>query len=295
MADTTPPFLRSLNLPATIYFNTTVTLTALAQDDDSGVKAVEIRLSDSVIQAGPDKQTWSSHVIYFGDEVDSFFDGASDLQWTLSAPTEPGTYSVLDVYVVDKAGRSRTYHPEDLKNLGVRTSFNVSSSAPPTPKTPTTPQTLSDNALKLTGNASANVITGSVGNDTLNGGLGNDTLTGGGGQDAFVFNTKLGTPKTDRTVNFDKVTDFNVRDDSFHLDNAIFKKLGKGSEVKPGIVNKAFFTIGERAKDRNDYLIYNKKTGVLSYDADGSGAKDAVEFALLKKNLKLTYKDFFII
>jgi hypothetical protein len=34
---------------------------------------------------------------------------------------------------------------------------------------------------------------------------------------------------------------------------------------------------------------------VLSYDADGSGAKKAVEIALLKKGLALTYKDFFVI
>jgi Ca2+-binding RTX toxin-like protein len=110
----------------------------------------------------------------------------------------------------------------------------------------------------------------------------------------FVFNARLGTSKTDRKVNFDKIADFNVKDDTIWLDNAIFKKLGKGSEIKPGKLNKSYFESGQ-ADDRNDYLLYNKKTGILSYDADGSGAKAAVEFAQLGKNLKLTYKDFFIV
>ena len=60
-------------------------------------------------------------------------------------------------------------------------------------------------------------------------------------------------------------------------------------------MNKAFFTIGAKAKDANDYLVYNKSKGVLYYDIDGSGGKAAVEIATLKKNLKMTYKDFFII
>ncbi len=42
------------------------------------------------------------------------------------------------------------------------------------------------------------------------------------------------------------------------------------------------------------YLVYSKTTGVLSYDADGSGAKAAVEFAALKKGLKLSYHDVFV-
>jgi 16S rRNA U516 pseudouridylate synthase RsuA-like enzyme len=60
-------------------------------------------------------------------------------------------------------------------------------------------------------------------------------------------------------------------------------------------LNKEFFVTGTKAREKDDYLIYNKKTGVLSYDADGSGSKEAVEFAQLSKNLKLTYKDFFVI
>ena len=143
--------------------------------------------------------------------------------------------------------------------------------------------------------AGADILYGGYDNDRLYGGLGNDRLYGQSGGDVFVFDTKLGTAKTDRKVNFDKVIDYEVKYDSVWLDNAIFKKLGSGSEFKPKQLKKAYFEIGSKADDSNDYIIYNKKTGVLSYDADGSGSKEAVEFALLTKNLKLTYKDFFVI
>jgi serralysin len=59
-------------------------------------------------------------------------------------------------------------------------------------------------------------------------------------------------------------------------------------------MNKAFFTL-DKAKDTNDYLIYNRKTGYLSYYADGSGKGKAVEFAKLAKNSALTERDFFVI
>ena len=134
-------------------------------------------------------------------------------------------------------------------------------------------------------------IKGNAGNDKIWGGLGNDTLSSGPGKDAFVFNTKPNT-----TTNKDRITDFNVKSDSLWLDNAVFKKLGtNGTGSDPAKLSKGFFTIGSKAKDKNDYIVYNDKTGVLSYDADGSGKGKAVEFAQLSKHLKMTAADFFII
>ena len=81
-------------------------------------------------------------------------------------------------------------------------------------------------------------------------------------------------PPPDRTVNLDTIGDFSVKDDSFQLDNAVFKKIGKAGKLK-----KDYFTISGKAKDKNDYIVYDKKTGILSYDADGSGSGKAIEFA----------------
>jgi VCBS repeat-containing protein len=142
----------------------------------------------------------------------------------------------------------------------------------------------------LTGGAGKDVFKGGAGDDKLAGGAGNDTLWGEKGKDVFVFDTTLGTSSTDRKVNFDTIKDFSVRDDSIQLDNAIFKKVGK-----VGKLNKNYFTIGDKAKDKNDYIVYNSKTGVLSYDADGSGKGKAAEFAQLSRNLKMTEKDFFVV
>jgi hypothetical protein len=79
------------------------------------------------------------------------------------------------------------------------------------------------------------------------------------------------------------------------LDNAIFRKLGPGSSVRPKKLQADFFEVGSRADDVNDYIVYNKRTGILSYDADGSGGGRAVEFAQVKKGLSLTHNDFFVV
>jgi Ca2+-binding RTX toxin-like protein len=133
-------------------------------------------------------------------------------------------------------------------------------------------------------------VSGGGGNDWVYGGAGKDVLTGGAGFDAFVFDSK-----PNKSTNLDTIRDFNVADDSVYLDNAIFKKLGKGTEANPTKVNKAYFRSGDKAKDANDYLIYNKKKGILYYDADGSGGGAQVEIAKLAKNLKLSDKDFFVL
>ncbi|MBB4041421.1 Ca2+-binding RTX toxin-like protein [Microvirga flocculans] len=144
----------------------------------------------------------------------------------------------------------------------------------------------------IRGTRFADVLKGGSGKDRIYGYLGKDTLTGGKGQDAFVFNTKPNTKK-----NGDKITDFNVKDDAIWLENKIFTKLGKaGSEAKPALLKKSYFVKGAKAKDKNDYVIYDDKKGKLYYDADGSGSKyKQVEIATLSKKLAMTYKDFFIV
>ena len=110
-----------------------------------------------------------------------------------------------------------------------------------------------------------------------------------GGSGLGNLASQLGTYKTDRKVNFDTISDFKLNEDKIHLDNAIFSKLKKA-----GKLSKWFFSI-DKANDKNDYIIYTKKTGVLSYDEDGSGTKKAIEFAKLKPNLDLKYSSFFVI
>ena len=138
----------------------------------------------------------------------------------------------------------------------------------------------------LTGNDNGNSLNGDLGNDTLAGGLGNDMLTGGAGNDIFLFNSTL---NGNGNGNRDVITDFSVADDTIHLENAIFAKLGAA-----GVLNISYFAVGTAA-DGNDYLIYDSSTGSLTYDVDGNGAGIAVQFATIGTGLALTSADFLVI
>ena len=146
-------------------------------------------------------------------------------------------------------------------------------------------------ANEITGNAGANTLDGAAGDDILNGGAGNDRLfggadndilnggsgkdllDGGAGADIFVFNTALGRS------NIDTIQNFAAGEDRIHLESDIFTGLSSGLAGALGTL-----------------LIYNRSTGALSYDADGSGtASAAIQFATLSKNLTLTADNFAII
>lgn len=143
--------------------------------------------------------------------------------------------------------------------------------------------------ISVVGNAFANTITGNAGVNRIFGGLGNDQLKGGAGKDIFVFDTK-----PNKSSNVDLILDFSTVSDSIWLENRIFTKLGAGSAsgiiLKPGML-----AIGTRAQDVDDRIIYDPKSGALSYDMDGTGSAAAVRIAILPKKLKMTNSDFFVV
>jgi Ca2+-binding RTX toxin-like protein len=143
----------------------------------------------------------------------------------------------------------------------------------------------------LKGGDGVDVLYGFAGNDTLYGGAGKDTLYGGAGRDVFVFDTRA-----NKNTNLDRVADFSAKDDGIWLDNAIFSnKIGRGSPTSPSHLSKAFFKIGTKAADKNDYFVYNKAKATLYYDSDGSGKKAMIEIAKFDKKPSLTVNDLFVI
>ena len=89
----------------------------------------------------------------------------------------------------------------------------------------------------------------------------------------------------------DAIKDFRVVDDIIKLDNALFTKVGGNGSFK----SSAFYAnTSGKAHDANDRVIYDKDSGALYYDADGTGAKAGVCFATINKNLKMTAADFFV-
>jgi Ca2+-binding RTX toxin-like protein len=177
--------------------------------------------------------------------------------------------------------------------------FSLSSLLPATPPPPPSSPTLEvlyAGADTLNGTSGSNTLRGYSGNDKLYGrsgndflfgGEGNDTLYGGAGKDAFVFDTV-----PNKRTNKDAIKDFKVVDDTIHLDNAAFTKVGADGTLK----SSAFWTNDTgKAHDKSDRIIYDKDSGVLYYDADGSGKGASIAFATISKDLEMTKKDFYII
>lgn len=132
------------------------------------------------------------------------------------------------------------------------------------------------------GNELVNRITGTTGNDTLNGKGGNDWLTGDGGKDTFVFD-KPGTGIV-------TITDFSPSDDKLALVGAGFGPLGN-----VGALNAGTFVSGTAAEDATDHIIYDKGTGNIYYDIDGSGSAAMVQFAHINPGLDLNAGNFLVV
>ncbi|WP_230531075.1 M10 family metallopeptidase C-terminal domain-containing protein [Microvirga roseola] len=164
---------------------------------------------------------------------------------------------------------------------------------------------MTGSAASLIGNARDNILLGTGGKNTLNGGSGNDKLygkggkdlvIGGSGKDKFVFDSKFSKSS------MDTIKDFKSAHDDLWLENSLFKsskslyaKIKKGTEKKPAKLSKSFFKVGDKAKDKDDFLVYNKKTGILYYDKDGSGSAGMTEIAKFSNKTTLKYSDLLFI
>ena len=143
----------------------------------------------------------------------------------------------------------------------------------------------------LVGTSGADQVLGNAGGDLIYGKGGSDQLTGGAGNDKFVFDTAF-----NGTV--DQILDFNPLEDVFYLDNAIFTRLtSAGSLSTPTRIYSGNLVdgAGATAKDSNDFLIYDKSTGYVFYDADGNGPGAAIPFAQLPTGLDLVPGNFYVI
>ncbi len=139
--------------------------------------------------------------------------------------------------------------------------------------------------ISALGNSLNNTLAGNSGNNVIDGSTGRDVLTGASGADHFVFSTALNA-----STNVDRIADYSVAADTIRLNDAVFTAAGA-----PGTLSAGAFRAGTAAADATDRIIYNATTGTLLYDADGSGAGAAVQFATLSTGLGLTNSDFLIV
>ena len=171
--------------------------------------------------------------------------------------------------------------PDNVEHLRLNGSANIDGSG-------------NDLANMITGNSGdnrlfglggADALNGAGGNDELHGGYGRDRLTGGTGADSFVFDTELGV------ANRDVITDFSAGQDTIVLDSAVFTALA-GTQLDAD----SFYVSGSGPRDAEDRVNYDKDTGGLAYDADGTGAQTAVVFAVLVGSPDaLSFSDFVVI
>jgi Ca2+-binding RTX toxin-like protein len=155
----------------------------------------------------------------------------------------------------------------------------------PTPSRPTTAKTISgtSSSNSLTGTSGNDLIDGKGGDDKIWAKNGSDVLIGGTGKDTFTFDTMPSSK------NVDLILDFNVADDTIRLNDSAFTKLTWGK------LSAGSFVVGTKALDSNDRIVYDSKTGALSYDADGSGSIAAIKFAEIENRAMLTAADFLVI
>ncbi len=136
---------------------------------------------------------------------------------------------------------------------------------------------------KLIGEAGADRLLGGSGADTLIGGIGVDQLTGGSGADVFAFINRAASSR-------DIITDFNGRQDDLHFDNDAFTAF-----TYTGRLRTADFVLGTSAVDAADRFIYQRSTGNLWYDSDGSGRVGKILVAELQDGTALTAGDIHIL
>ena len=184
-----------------------------------------------------------------------------------------------NVYVVKNAGAQileRAGEGTDTVKASVSYALNADAAI----ETLRTTNDKGKTAINLTGNEFDQTVIGNLGANRIDGKGGADSLFGKAGADTFIFSTALGPG------NVDTIKDYNARDDSIWLDDAIF-----GGTV--GAMPAGAFAVGAAATQLDDRIIYDPASHKLYYDADGSGAGAAIHFATLYgPNLNLTAADF---
>ena len=138
--------------------------------------------------------------------------------------------------------------------------------------------------INASGNSLDNQLTGNGGDNVLDGGLGNDSLIGGSGDDVFQFSTTL-----DQINNVDRIIDFSAADDLIQLSQAVFSSLSLGS------LSDNAFGLSTATITADSRIIYNSTSGMISYDADGSGSAASIAFAQVSPGLGIDSSNFLVV
>ncbi|MEO1313617.1 MAG: LamG-like jellyroll fold domain-containing protein, partial [Pseudomonadota bacterium] len=130
---------------------------------------------------------------------------------------------------------------------------------------------------KMLGRGGDDEIKGQAGNDFISGGRGDDTLEGGAGMDKFAF-------RKIEKAGLDEITDFTSGEDMIVFRGANLNLSGDLADA---------VSLSGQAEDANDRVIYDKDTGMVYVDKDGTGtAYERMAIVDLENGLDLTVNDF---
>ncbi|WP_137177616.1 calcium-binding protein [Roseomonas sp. AR75] len=145
-------------------------------------------------------------------------------------------------------------------------------------------------ASHLTGNAGNNRLTGLGGEDSLAGGDGNDTLIGGRGADELTGGTGADAFRfLSNKDGMDTIHDFTPGEDRIELSLLAFGALGVAGALDPARFAEDA-PVGKVAQ-----LVYDTVSGLLTWDADGTGAKAPVLLAQLEGAPSLSAADLALV
>ena len=251
------------NKQIAVTFNN-LKVTSDAKDADGSVTAFDIKaVSTGVLKIGVD----AAHATAYNATTNHIVDATHVAYWT-PANNAYGSLNAFTVEAKDNGGLVSTT-PVQAK-ISVSNVINGTDIADTLNATATKGGT--DKIYGLEGN---DKIIGGAGNDLIIGGAGNDTLSGGTGNDIFYSDKAA-----NKTTNNDTITDFAPGTDDLQFRMAIFDKLGAtGAFVKND--QRFWSSTTGIAHDASDRLIYNTKSGVLSYDSDGTGSAKPVAIEVL--------------
>jgi Ca2+-binding RTX toxin-like protein len=123
-------------------------------------------------------------------------------------------------------------------------------------------------------------LIGGGGSDWFEGGLGKNIYKTGGGQDHIAFDAAPDNK-------LDKALDFNPSKDFLNFYAHLYPVGVAGS-----MLAKSQFRKGAEAKDEDDNFGYDKKTGIVWYDENGSDAGGHVDVIKLDKGLGMSHLNF---
>ena len=205
-----------------------------------------------------------------GSRGDDVLDGRSGADTMLGGRGD-------DTYYVDDANDRIFEASRGADQIFSTSSFNMVANASGVEKL----TLLGNQDLDVTLGFGARVI-GNDGDNLFTMTSGDFSITSGGGDDTFQFGavpTRRGT-----------ITDFTVGDDAIQFAASAFRGLDAGP------LDERSFVVGTAATTAQTRIIYDDATGVLLYDADGTGTRaGAIQIVRLTAGLDLTADDFLVV